>query len=62
MNESSLLSSATMRGTAGGFPEVGGPGTFGDLKATLEVTLGGVPPVLAFLMVASVESGVLGDA
>ena len=62
MKESFVCSSATMRGTAGGFPDGGGTETCGDWKADLGVVLGGVPPFLAVLAVASVESGVLGDA
>ena len=62
MKESSVWSSATIRGTAGGFPGGGGAGTCGDWNAALGVALGGVLPFLAVLAVAAVESGVLGDA
>ena len=62
MKASSVWSSATIRGTAGGFPGGGGAETCGDWKAAFGVVLGGVPPFLAVLTVASLESGVFGDA
>ena len=64
MKLSSVWSSATIRGTAdvltiGAVP---GPDAVGDWNSDFAGAMGGVVPVRGVLVVATAESGVLGDA